>query len=128
MYNLHSPKLYETRHGTLLRCECCTRIQISFRDHVLLVDEAEFELLVRTVQQALTRLRQAEEEKQWHLQAETDGGEVGVVLTEPSLQALHELLQGAWAMYVLEERLEAARTGLSGHAQDVTRDHVPHAK
>ena len=127
MHNLHSPKLYATRHGTILRCECCTRIQITFRDHVLLVDEEEFEVLVQTVQRAWSRLRDAEEQDQWRLQAETDGGEVGVVLTEPSLTALHELLQGAWAMYVLRERVAAAASGLSGRAHDVLRDHVPGA-
>lgn len=127
MYNLHNPDLFETRHGSVLRCECCTRIQITFRGHVLLVDEDEFELLLQTVQHAWTQLREAEGTDQWRLQAETDGGEVGVVLTEPSLTALHELLQGAWAMYVLRERVAAAATGLSGRAPDVLRDHVPNA-
>lgn len=126
MYNLHNPDLFETRHGAVLRCECCSRIQITFRDHMLLVDEDEFELLVQTVRQALTRLRDADSEEEWHLQAEADNGTVGVVLTEPSLAALHELLQGAWAMYVLRERVTAAGSGLSERALDVVRDHVPH--
>jgi hypothetical protein len=127
MYNLHDPTLFETRYGALVRCECCARIQITFRDHVLLVDEDEFELLVQTVQRALTQLRQAEEQREWTLQAQGDNGTVDVVLTESSLAALHDLLQGAWAMYVLDERLEAAASGLSGHAHDVLRDHVPGA-
>lgn len=128
MHNLHSPKLFETRHGDILRCKCCPRIQITFRDHVLLVDEEEFELLMQTVRQAWSQLRQTEERDQWKLQAQTDGGEVGVVLTESSLTALHELLQGAWAMYVLQERVAAAASGLSGRAQDVLRDHVPQGR
>jgi len=74
MYNLHAPTLFETRYGTLVRCECCTRIQITFRDHVLLVDEAEFELLVQTVQRALTQLRQADGQSEWTLQAQVDNG------------------------------------------------------
>lgn len=127
MYNLHDPKLFETRHGALVRCECCTRIQITFRDHVLLVDEAEFELLVQTVQQARTQLRQADGQSEWTLQAQADNGTVDVVLTESSLAVLHDLLQGAWSMYVLDERVEAAETGFSGHAHDVVRDHVPGA-
>jgi hypothetical protein len=125
MYNLHNPKLFRTRHGAILRCECCSRIQIEFREHVLLVDEDEFELLLQTVQQALTQIRESEDEEQWQLQAQTDGGAVGVVLTEMSLEALHELLQGAWAMYVLEERIDAAATELSDRATDVVRDHLP---
>ncbi|PQJ35310.1 hypothetical protein BSZ35_12490 [Salinibacter sp. 10B] len=125
MYNLHSPKLFRTRHGAILRCECCSRIQIEFREHVLLVDEDEFELLMRTVRQALAQLREAEEQESWQLQAQTDGGAVGVVLTEMSLAALHELLQGAWAMYVLEERIDAATTDLADRATDVVRDHLP---
>lgn len=125
MHNLHSPKLFRTRHGAILRCECCSRIQIEFRDHVLLVDEDEFELLMQTVRQALMQLREAEEQESWQLQAQTDGGPVGVVLTEMSLAALHELLQGAWAMYVLEERIGAAATELSERATDVVRDHIP---
>jgi hypothetical protein len=125
MYNLHSPQLFRTRHGAILRCECCDRIQITFRDHVLLVDEDEFELLRQTVQQALAQLREAEEQEQWRLQARADNGPVGVVLTEPSLAALHALLQGAWAMYVLDERLAAAASGLAHHAHDVVRDHRP---
>lgn len=125
MYNLDAPNLYETRHGNILRCECCSRVQITFRDHVLLVDDAEFELLVQTVRQALTRLEREETEEEWHLQAQGDTGPVDVVLTKPSLAALHELLQGGWAMYVLEERVAAAGSGLSDRALDVVRDHVP---
>jgi hypothetical protein len=125
MYNLHSPQLFRTRHGAILRCECCSRIQITFRGHVLLVDEDEFELLLQTVQQARTQLREAEEQEQWRLQARADNGPVGVVLTESSLAALHALLQGAWAMYVLDERVGAAQTELSERATDVVRDHRP---
>jgi hypothetical protein len=50
---------------------------------------------------------------------------VKVRLTETSLAALHALLQGAWQMYVLDERLRAAGSGLAERATDVVRDHVP---
>lgn len=121
MYNLHRPNLFETRYGSILRCTCCDRIQIVFRGHSLLVDENEFETLVRTLDRAWTQVREEEGQSQWRLQAGTDAGDVSILLPEPSLKALHELLQGAWAMYRLRNRIEAVA---SGAATDVLRDHV----
>ena len=127
MHNLHGPdRLFETRFGHILQCKCCNRVQITFRDHVLLVDEDELELLVQTIHRAWTQLQQSEDESGWRLQAGTDGGPISIVLSQPSLRALHKLLQGAWDMYVLQERVQAVASGQAGTAHDVLRDHVPH--
>ena len=60
----------------------------------------------------------------WGIQADTDGGPVKVRLTESSRAALHALLQGAWQLYVLDERLSAAASDLGARAPYVVRDHV----
>ena len=127
MHNLHDPNLYSTRYGTVLRCNCCDRIQVTFHGYVLLMDESEFERLQTAVERAHEQERAAADVEQdsWGIQADTDGGTVKVRLTESSLAALHALLQGAWQLYVLEERLSAAASGLEERAPDVVRDHVP---
>jgi hypothetical protein len=128
MHNLHGPdRLFETRYGHVLQCECCDRIQIAFRDHTLLVDEDEFEVLVRTITQAHREVQDEEGPDRWRLQAGTDAGSVSLVLPEPALRSLHALLQGAWGMYVLQARVQAVASGREGTAHDVLRDHVPHA-
>ena len=127
MHNLHDPNLYSTRYGTVLRCNCCDRIQVTFHGYVLLMDGSEFERLQTAVERAHEQERAAADVDQdsWGIQADTDGGTVEVRLTESSLAALHALLQGAWQLYVLEERLSAAASGLEERAPDVVRDHVP---
>ena len=137
MHNLHDPNLYSSRYGTVLRCECCDRIQVTFHGYVLLMDEAEFERLQTAVERAheqgaadagqVANGDQVTNGNQdgWGIQADTDGGAVRVRLTENSLAALHALLQGAWQMYVLDERLRAAASGLDERAPDVVRDHAP---
>ena len=145
MHNLHDPHLYSSRYGTVLRCECCDRMQVTFHGYVLLMDEAEFERLKSAVERAheqgaadagqvtdadpVTNGDQVANGNQdgWGIQADTDGGTVRVRLTENSLAALHALLQGAWQMYVLDERLRAAASGLAERAPDVVRDHAPGA-
>jgi hypothetical protein len=139
MHNLHDPNLYSTRYGTVLRCECCDRMQVTFHGYVLLMDEAEFERLQTAVERAYEQgaadadqapdVDRATSGNQdgWGIQADTDGGTVKVRLTETSLAALHALLQGAWQMYVLDERLRAAASGLAERAPDVVRDHAPGA-
>lgn len=131
MHNLHDPNLYSSRYGTVLRCECCDRIQVTFHGYVLLMDEDEFERLQAAVERAHEQgaadAGQVTNGNQdgWGIQADTDGGTVRVRLTENSLAALHALLQGAWQMYVLDERLRAAASGLDERAPDVVRDHAP---
>ena len=127
MHNLHDPNLYSTRYGTVLRCNCCDRIQVTFHGYVLLMDETEFERLQTAVERAHDQERAAADVDQdsWGIQADTDGGTVEVRLTKTSLAALHALLQGAWQLYVLDERVAAAASGLAERAPDVVRDHVP---
>jgi hypothetical protein len=126
MHNVHGPdRLFETRYGHVLQCECCQRLQITFRDHTLLIEEDELELLTETVKHALRQVRDAGGPDQWEFQADTDAGPVSVTLTEPSLRTLHALLQGAWSMYVMDERIGAVATGEGGTAHDVLRDHMP---
>jgi hypothetical protein len=87
MHNLHGPdRLFETRHGHVLRCECCGRIQIAFREHTLLVDADDLEVLTDTIKHAWEQVRSVESQDQWTLQAGTDAGPVAITLTEPSLR------------------------------------------
>jgi len=126
MHNLHGPdRLFETRYGHVLQCACCDRIQITFREHTLLVDEEELEVLTETIKHAWRQVRDATDQDQWSLQASTDAGPVAITLPEPSLRTLHALLQGAWSMYLLRERVGAVASGEEGSARDVLRDHVP---
>ncbi|WP_103018937.1 hypothetical protein [Salinibacter altiplanensis] len=125
-HNLHGPdRLSETRYGYVLQCECCGRIQIIFREHTLLMYEDELEVLADTVKHALKQVRSTESQDRWTLQAETDAGPVAITLTEPSLCALNTLLQGAWSMYVLRERVAALSSEEDGNPEDVLRDHLP---
>lgn len=125
MHNLHGPdRLFKTRYGDVLQCTCCDRIQISFRKHTLLVDEDELEVLTDTIKHAWDEVRDAETVDRWKLQAGTDAGPVSITLSEPSLRALHALLQGAWSMYTLRERVDAVASGTEGTARNVLRDHV----
>ena len=126
MHNLHGPdRLFETRHGHVLQCACCGRIQVTFREHTLLMDADELETLTATIKRAWRKVEDAEEAEQWRLQAGTDAGPVSITLTEPSLRTLYALLQGAWSMYTLRERVDAVASGEQGAAQDVLRDHAP---
>ncbi|WP_103028564.1 hypothetical protein [Salinibacter altiplanensis] len=126
MHNLHGPdRLFETRYGHVLQCECCGRIQITFREHTLLLEVEDLEALTDTVKHAFRQVRDAEGQDQWTLQAETDAGPVTITLTEPSVQALNDLLQGAWSMYVLRERVAAISPDEDGSPEDVLRDHLP---
>lgn len=126
MYNLHAPDcLFSTRCGHVRLLDDCTRVQIQFRDHTLQVDENELEVLVHTVNHAWRRVAEAAHQDEWTLQAGRKGGTVSIVLDEPALRALDALLQGAWSMYVLGERVAAVASGLDGVAHDVLRDHVP---
>jgi hypothetical protein len=128
MHNLHGPdRLFTTRYGHVLQCECCDRIQITFRDHTLLVDENELEVLTDTIKHAWRTVRDADGPDQWELQAGTDAGPVAITLTKPSIRTLHALLQGAWSMYTLRERVDAVAEGAAGTPRAVLRDHVPSA-
>lgn len=129
MHNLHGPnRLFATRYGYVLQCDCCDRLQITFREHTLLVDEEELEVLVDTINHAWEEVHTAEGQDQWTLQAGTDAGPVSITLSEPSLRTLHALLQGAWSMYTLRERVNAVASETGGTAQAVLRDHAPHAR
>jgi len=128
MHNLHGPdRLFATRYGHVLQCACCDRIQITFREHTLLVDADELEVLVDTIKHAWEEVRNAEGKDRWELQAGTDAGPVSITLSEPSLRTLHALLQGAWSMYALRERVGAVASGAEGTAREVLHDHVPPA-
>lgn len=126
MHSLHGPdRLFTTRYGHVLQCNCCDRIQITFREHTLLVDEDELEVLTETIKHAWWQVQDVEGPDQWTLQAGTDAGPVTITLSEPSLRTLHALLQGAWSMYMLRDRVEAVASGAGGRARNVLRDHVP---
>ncbi len=128
MYNLHGPDtLYSTRYGHILQCTCCNRVQITFRDHTLLVDEDELKVLVQTVKHARRKVKENEEQDHWTLHAGTDAGSVAIKLPEPSLHALSGLLEGAWSMYVLQERVRAVANDGMGAPTDVLHDHAPGA-
>ncbi|WP_263834839.1 hypothetical protein [Salinibacter sp.] len=126
MHNLHGPdRLFETRYGDVLQCACCDRIQITFREHTLLVDADELEVLTDTIKHAWQNVQDTDGPDQWQLQAGTDAGPVSITLSEPALRTLHALLQGAWSMYTLRERVGAVASGEQGEARDVLRDHAP---
>jgi hypothetical protein len=126
MHNLHGPdRLFSTRYGHVLQCECCGRIQITFRDHTLLVDEDELEVLTDTIKHAWQNVQDTDGPDQWELQAGTDAGPVAITLTEPSIRTLHALLQGAWSMYTLRERVAAVAPETEGTPRTVVRDHAP---
>jgi len=128
MHNLHGPDhLFSTRYGHVLQCDCCGRIQITFHEHTLLVDEDELEVLTDTIKHAWEEVRDAEGQDRWKLQAGTDAGPVSITLTEPSLRTLHALLQGAWSMYTLRERIGAVASNAETAARTVLRDHAPPA-
>lgn len=125
MHNLHAPNLYSTRHGTVLRCTCCDRIQVTFRHRVLLVEKADFESLRHAVHEAWTQLQQAAGTERCALRADADGGAVDIVLTDTALKALKALLDGAWRMYVLDEHLQAVASGDHGTAPDMLSGYAP---
>ena len=128
MHNLHGPdRLFSTRYGHVLQCDCCDRIQVTFREHTLLLDEEELEVLTDTIKHAWEEVRETKGQNRWELQAGTDAGPVSITLSEPSLRTLHALLQGAWSMYTLRERVGAVASGAENAAQAVLRDHAPQA-
>jgi hypothetical protein len=112
--SLHTPYLYDTRAGRVLRCTCCGRIQIEFRGLALLVDAEEFETLLSTVVEVLDRIEE-DDAGPWRLAAPTDAGEVSASLDAQELQTLYELLTGAQAMRTLNERLTAV---VEGHRRE----------
>ena len=125
-HNLHGPdRLFETCYGYVLQCECCGRIQITFLEYILLMYEDELEVLTDTIKHACKQVRSTESQDCWTLQTETDAGPVTITMSEPSLCALNALLQGAWSMYVLQERVAAMSSEENGNPEDVLRDHLP---
>jgi len=108
--SLHEPYLYETRHGRVLRCDCCGRVQIEFRRHTLLIDAEEFATLLASVVDVIEQMEEDEADT-WRLSAPTDAGDVTVVLGQSELRALYDLLAGAQAMRTLGRRLRAVEQG-----------------
>lgn len=108
--SLHEPNLYDTHDGHVFRCACCGRIQIEFRGLTLLIDAEEFETLLGTLVEVLDEI-EGDESDSWRLSAPTDAGEVSVRLTVDQLRPLYELLAGAQAMRMLEERIGAVAVG-----------------
>jgi len=126
MHNLHGPDcLFTTRCGHVHLCDAEGRVRIQFRDHTLQLDEEELEILVDTVHHAWRRVADAADRDEWTLQAGREGGTVSIWLDEAALHGLNTLLQGAWSMYVLRERVNAVASGADGFAHDVLRDHRP---
>jgi len=97
-----SSPIFQTENGKVLRCACCDCIQITFREHTLLVNEDELEVLTETIKHAWRNVQDNDGLNQWELQAGTDAGPVAITLSESSLRTLHALLQGAWSMYTLQ--------------------------
>lgn len=108
--SLHDPHLYDSRDGRVLRCACCGRIQIEFRGLTLLIDTEEFETLLGTLAEVLDEIDD-ESSDSWRLAAPTDAGEVTIRLSVDQLRALYDLLAGAQAMRLLEERVGAVAMG-----------------
>jgi hypothetical protein len=108
--NLHEPHLYDTRDGRVLRCECCGRLQIEFRQHTLLIDAEEFETLLGAVAEVLDEMERGDVNS-WRLSAPTDAGTVSATFNAGELQALYDLLAGAQAMRTLGARLHAVAQG-----------------
>lgn len=128
MYNLHGPdRLYSTRYGHVLQYNGCDHVQITFRDHTLLVDEHELDALAKTIEHAWREVDEDADKEHWQLRAGSADGPVSITLTKPSLRSLSALLQGAWSMYVLQERVQAMTEDGTGTPEDVLRDHVPGA-
>jgi len=108
--SLHSPNLYDSRDGRVLRCDCCGRIQIEFRGLALLIDAAAFENLLGTVIEVLNSL-EGNEDASWRLSAPTDAGPVSATLNVEALRTLYDLLAGAQAMRTLHDQVEARAEG-----------------
>lgn len=126
MHNLHGPDcLFATHCGHVCLCETKGHVRIQFREHTLQLDEEELEVLVDTVHHAWRRVADAADQHEWTLQAGHGDGTMSLVLDEAALYTLNALLQGAWSMYVLRERVQAVASGPEGFAHDVLRDHVP---
>jgi len=110
-HNVHAPNLFETPDGSIVHCACCGRIQIAFRGLTLLITVDEFDTLCRTVAGAWEEIDDRDDAHAWRLSAETDTGDVSVTLQIDELQALRELLNGAYAMMVLRDSLRAVAAG-----------------
>lgn len=110
-HNVHAPNLFDTSDGAVLHCDCCGRIQITFRGLSLLISVREFDVLCRTVAKAWEDLDEVDDPSTWRLSADTDAGDVSVTLHIDELRALRRLLNGAYAMMTLRDTLGAVANG-----------------
>ena len=115
-HNLHAPNLFDTSDGVVLYCDCCGRIQITFRGLSLLISVREFDVLCRTIAKAWEDLDDEDlgdksSARTWRLSADTDAGNISVTLRLDELRALRHLLNGAYAMMTLREGLNAVAEG-----------------
>ena len=110
-HNLHAPNLFDTSDGVVIHCECCGRVQVTFRGLSLLISVREFDVLCRTVAKAWEDLDEQADARTWRLSADTDAGDVSVTLHVDELRALRYLLNGAYAMMTLREGLNAVAEG-----------------
>ena len=105
-HNLHGPDLYRTRHGSVLQCACCDRMEVQFGDFSLRMDVEQFDVLCRTVAGALESMQEKEADT-WQFTA----GDLSKHLSRAELRHLYHLLAGAESMRVLRESLHAVADG-----------------
>lgn len=110
-HNLHAPNLFDTPDGAVVHCDCCGRIQVTFRGLSLLISVRQFDVLCRTVAKAWEDIEEDDGTRTWRLSADTDAGDVSVTLRFNELRALRHLLNGAYAMMTLRDTLGAVASG-----------------
>lgn len=108
---MHAPNLFDTPDGAVVHCDCCGRIQVTFRGLSLLISVRQFDVLCRTVAKAWDDIEEDDGTRTWRLSADTDAGDVSVTLRFNELRALRHLLNGAYAMMTLRDTLDAVANG-----------------
>ena len=95
------PYLFRTRFGSVLKCDCCGRLELRYLDVHIIVSEEEF----NAMRGALTRL-EAERAKHpqttgWRLTTYEDGRACPVQYAAVDVVRLHTLVEGAAAVIEL---------------------------
>jgi len=93
-------KLFDTENGSTLRCSCCGRIEIKFRNTPFLVevsDLPEIQSMLRSVAEA-----DASPDEVWKVTAQTARGPVTMHYQQKQLAELSDLVDGTIASLDLD--------------------------
>jgi len=115
--DVDGPYLYATKQGYVLRCACCGRLEVCFRNLLLSANEEQF----CSLQEIVSRMCQVSGAHPcphlWNVACVSGAGSSKALLDAGDIREMDELLKGASAIIELEAMLDATLGPAWRHAQ-----------